>query len=162
MLSRAWREGMDAFSKAPTVIESVTKTLKDGIMLAIGIGPTLMSVGVLGLIIAEFTPVFDIVGYIFYPFTLLLRVPEPLLAAKASALSIAEMFLPALLVTEAPLITRFLIAVISVSEILFFSASIPCIMATEIPLTFKDYIIIWAERVIISIIITVPILYLIF
>lgn len=162
MFSRAWNEGMEAFSKAPTVVESVTRTLKDGIMLAIAIGPTLMSVGVLGLIIAEFTPVFDIVGYIFYPFTLLLRVPEPLLAAKASALSIAEMFLPALLVTEAPFITRFLIAVVSVSEILFFSASIPCIMATEIPLTFKDYIIIWAERVIISIIITVPILYLIF
>lgn len=158
----AWEAGMAAFDKAPTLVESVITNLKDGVMLAIAIGPTLMSVGVIGLVIATYTPVFDIVGYIFYPFTWLLRVPEPLLAAKASALSIAEMFLPALLVTEAPMITKFLIAIVSVSERLFFSASIPCMMATEIPLTFKDYIIIWVERVIITIIITVPILYLIF
>ena len=158
----AWEEGMAAFDKAPALVESVITNLKDGVMLAITIGPTLMSVGVIGLIIATYTPVFDLVGYIFYPFTWLLRVPEPLLAAKASALSIAEMFLPALLVTEAPMITKFLIAIVSVSEILFFSASIPCMMATEIPLTFKDYIIIWVERVVITILITGPILYLIF
>lgn len=158
----AWAEGMAAFTKAPTLVESLIMNIKDGVRLAIAIGPTLMSVGVLGLIIATYTPFFDIVGYIFYPFTLILQVPEPLLAAKASALSIAEMFLPALLVTEAPMITKFLIAIVSVSEILFFSASIPCMMATEIPLTFKDYIIIWVERVVLTMLIAAPILHLIF
>lgn len=159
---RAYIEGMKAFDSAPTVVESVIDNLKSGIKLALSIGPLLMSIGVLGIVVAEYTPVFDIVGYIFYPFTLITRVPEPLLAAKANALSIAEMFLPALLVTEAPLKTRFLIAVVSVSEILFFSASIPCMMATQIPLTMKDYIIIWIERVVLSILITAPILHLIF
>lgn len=137
-------------------------TLKDGIGLALSIGPLLMSIGVIGIVLANHTPIFDVLGYIFYPFMLIFKVPEPLLAAKASSLSIAEMFLPALLVTEAPLITKFLIAIVSVSEILFFSASIPCIMATEIPLTIKDYIIIWIERVILSILIAAPILHLIF
>lgn len=158
----AFEEGMAAFDKAPTVMESIKDNIVDGINLALSIGPLLMSIGVLGILVAEYTPVFDIIGYVFYPFTLLTRVPEPLLAAKANALSIAEMFLPALLVTEAPIITKFLVAVVSVSEILFFSASIPCIMATEIPLTMKDYIIIWIERVILSILITAPILHLIF
>jgi len=158
----AYIEGMKAFESAPTVAESVISNFKSGVKLALSIGPLLMSIGVFGIVIAEYTPVFDIIGYIFYPFTLITRVPEPLLAAKANALSIAEMFLPSLLVTEAPIITRFLIAVVSVSEILFFSASIPCMMATEIPLTMKDYIIIWIERVIISILITAPILHLIF
>lgn len=158
----AWAEGMAAFDKAPTLLQSVIDNIKDGVALAIAIGPTLMSVGVLGLVIANYTPVFDILGYVFYPFTLILRVPEPLLAAKAASLSIAEMFLPALLVTEAPMITKFLIAIVSVSEILFFSASIPCMMATEIPLTFKDYLVIWVERVILTMVITVPILHLIF
>lgn len=159
---RAYIEGMKAFDSAPTVVESIIGNFKSGIKLALAIGPLLMSIGVLGIVIAEYTPVFDIVGYIFYPFTLITRVPEPLLAAKANALSIAEMFLPALLVPESPIITRFLIAVVSVSEILFFSASIPCMMATQIPLTMKDYIIIWIERVILSILITAPILHLIF
>lgn len=158
----AYIEGMDAFDKAPTVVESVVGTFKSGIQLALSIGPLLMSVGVIGVVLAEYTPVFDIIGYIFYPFTLITRVPEPLLAAKAGALSIAEMFLPALLVTETPIITRFLIAIVSVSEILFFSASIPCMMATKIPLTMKDYIIIWIERMILSILIAAPILHIIF
>jgi nucleoside recognition membrane protein YjiH len=72
------------------------------------------------------------------------------------------MFLPALLVTEAPFITKFLVGIVSVSEILFFSASIPCIITTEIPLTIKDYLIIWVERVVISIIIAAPILHILF
>lgn len=158
----AFEEGMEAFDKAPTVVESIVGTFKDGIILALSIGPLLMSIGVIGVVLAEYTPIFDIIGYIFYPFTWITRVPEPLLAAKANALSIAEMFLPALLVTEAPMITKFLIAVVSVSEVLFFSASIPCMIATEIPLTMKDYIIIWIERVALSILITAPILHLIF
>jgi len=66
------------------------------------------------------------------------------------------------LVTEAPFITKFLVGIVSVSEVLFFSASIPCIIATEIPLTIKDYLIIWVERVVISIIIAAPILHILF
>ena len=157
-----YEEGMKYFDMAPPVLTSVKENLKDGINLALSIGPLLMSIGVLGIVIAEYTPLFDIIGYIFYPFTLIARIPEPLLAAKAVSLSIAEMFLPALLVTETPLITKFLVAIVSVSEILFFSASIPVIMATEIPLTMKDYIIIWIQRVILSILIAAPILHLIF
>ncbi|MGO1470898.1 MAG: YjiH family protein [Tissierella sp.] len=158
----AYNEAMEAFDNGPSVIAGVVSTLKDGIGLALSIGPLLMSIGVIGIVLANHTPIFDVVGYIFYPFMALFKIPAPLLAAKAVSLSIAEMFLPALLVTEAPLITKFLIAIVSVSEILFFSASIPCIMATEIPLTLKDYVIIWIERVILSILIAAPILHLIF
>lgn len=161
-IKTAVNEGMYAFKHAPTVGQSVLENFKNGINLALSIGPLLMSIGVIGVLAAKHTPIFDIVGYIFYPFTYITRVPEPMLAAKSISLSIAEMFLPALLVTEADIITKFMVAVISVSEILFFSASIPCIMATEIPMKFSDYIIIWIERVILSIIITVPILHLIF
>ncbi|CDZ75329.1 membrane protein [Peptoniphilus sp. ING2-D1G] len=158
----AVQEGMKAFKNAPTVFESVKENFINGINLALSIGPLLMSIGTLGIVVANHTPVFDIIGYIFYPFTMITQVPEPLLAAKAMALSIAEMFLPALLVTDADIITKFLIAIASVSEILFFSASIPCIMATKIPLKMSDYIIIWIERVILTILITTPILHLIF
>lgn len=161
-VNTAYKEAMEAFDNGPPVIKGVFMTLKDGIGLALSIGPLLMSIGVIGIVLANHTPIFDIVGYIFYPFMAIFKIPEPLLAAKAVSLSIAEMFLPALLVTEAPLITKFLIAIVSVSEILFFSASIPCIMATEIPLTIKDYFIIWIERVILSIVIAAPILHFIF
>ncbi len=115
--------------------------------------------GLIGLLLAEYTPLFDWLGCLFYPFTLLLQIPEPLLAAKASAIEIAEMFLPALLVTEAPLVTKFIIAVVSVSAILFFSAVIPCILSTEIPLSLPRLLVIWFERTVLTLILTAPLAY---
>lgn len=109
-------------------------------------------IGLLGMLVAEYTPLFDVLGYLFYPFTWLLRLPEPLLAAKAAAIEIAEMFLPSMLVVESAIITKFTIAVTSVSAILFFSASIPCLLSTDIPVRMKDVILIWFERTVLSLI----------
>lgn len=158
--SVAWEAAMDTCYSAPRLLENVAINFKDGFTLAINMAPTLMGIGAIGLILANYTPLFDIIGYIFYPVTLLMRIPEPLLAAKAVSVSIAEMLLPAIVVANSPLSTRFIIAIVSVSEILFFSASIPCMMATEIPLTMLDYIIIWVERIILSLIIAAPLVYL--
>lgn len=118
--------------------------------------PSLMAVGTLGLILAKYTPLFDVVGYIFYPFTLLIGISEPLLAAKALAMSIAEMFLPAVPVAEASMATKFIVGVSCVSEILFLVPLFPCMLSTDIPLTMKDYFIIWFERIALSILITAP------
>lgn len=152
--------GMTAFKQAPPVFEVIKSNFIDGFKMALGIAPSLLGVGMLGLILAEYTPVFDIIGYIFYPFTALTQVPDALLTAKALALSIAEMLLPSAVVTETPIITRMLVAIVSVSEVLFFSASIPCMMGTQIPIKFTDYLIIWVERVILSILIAAPILHI--
>jgi len=159
-LQHAWRDAMQTADKAPGLGRNIWDNLRDGFVMTMGILPSIMSVGLLGLVLAKFTPVFDILGYLFYPFTLLLQIPEPLLAAKASAIEIAEMFLPALLVTKAPLVTKFIIAVVSVSSVLFFSASIPCILATEIPITIPQLLVIWVERTILTLIITTPLAFL--
>ena len=81
--------------------------------------------------------------------------------AKALALGIAEMFLPAILVTKLSFEVKMLVAITCVSEVLFFSASIPCMMATDIPISFKDYLIIWFERVVLSILVSIPLIYLV-
>jgi nucleoside recognition membrane protein YjiH len=100
-MKEAWSEAMKAVQHSKGLLQNVWVNLKDGFIMTMSILPSIMSVGLIGLLLAEYTPVFDIIGYIFYPFTLLLQIPEPLLAAKAAAMEIAEMFLPALLVTEA-------------------------------------------------------------
>lgn len=156
----AWSEAMRVASEAPNLPMNIWNNFKDGFIMTIAILPTIMSVGLLGLVLAEHTSFFDIFGYIFYPFTWLAQLPEPLLAAKAASTEIAEMFLPALLVGDAPLITRFVIAVVSVSAILFFSALIPCILATEIPLSIPKMVIVWFERTALSILIVAPIAHL--
>ncbi|MCZ0717422.1 YjiH family protein [Aerococcus kribbianus] len=158
----AWEEAMEVADRAPSLGENVLSNLRDGFNMALKIAPSLMSVGIIALIIANYTPFFDILGYIFYPFTWLLQLPEPMLAAKAASLSIAEMFLPSLLVVDADPVVQYVIAIVCISEILFFSASIPCIMSTDIPLKLKDYLIIWFERVVLSLIIATPIVYWLF
>ena len=121
-----------------------------------------MSIGLVALILADYTPVFDWLGYIFYPITLLLQIPEPLLAAKATFLGLAEMYLPVLVVVNAPELTRFIISVMSITQVLMFSTTIPCVVATEIPVSIKDMVIIWLERTILSFFIIVPISWLVF
>ena len=157
----AWGEAKATVAESPRLFDNIRMNMKDGLLMAMAILPSILSIGLLGLILAEFTPVFDWIGYIFYPFTAALQLPEPMLIAKASALGIAEMFLPALLVTESVLIVKFVVAVVSVSGIIFFSAFIPCVVSTEIPISIPQLVILWVERVILTIIIVTPIAYLI-
>jgi len=160
LLAKAWEEAKVTVSHSPRLFENIWINIKDGFLMAMAILPSILSIGLLGLVLAEYTPVFDWIGYIFYPFTALLQLPEPMLVAKASALSIAEMFLPALLVTESVVVVKFVIAVVSVSAIIFFSALVPCIVSTEIPISISKLIIIWIERVILTLVIVTPLTYL--
>lgn len=62
------------------------------------------------------------------------------------------MFLPALLLAKADLLTRYVTAVVSVSGVIFFSAMIPCVLATKIPLSVGKMVLIWFIRVALSIV----------
>jgi nucleoside recognition membrane protein YjiH len=110
-----------------------------------------LSIGMLGLLVARYTPLFDIVGYLIYPVVWLSQLANPAEVSSALASGIAEMFLPAIQATEMPGNARFTIAVVSVSSVLFFSGSIPCILATDIPISIGKMVVIWFQRTIISV-----------
>ncbi|WP_242975088.1 YjiH family protein [Anaerovirgula multivorans] len=148
----AWDEALQVSHSSENILKNTFINLKDGIKMIGNILPTIMSIGLLGLLLAKFTPIFDILGYIFYPFTALLQLPEPMLIAKSLAISIAEMFLPTNIIIDAPLLSKYVVGVCSISSVLFFSASIPCILSTEIPISIKELVIIWIERTILSLI----------
>ena len=154
LVSTAVSEGLEACSKAPGILEGIKKNFIDGLNMALGIGPSLMSVGFLGLLLAEYTPVFTIIGYIFVPFAFLLGFgSEAVMMGKACAISLAEMFLPANIVGGASPMAQYVTAIVCVSEILFFSASIPCVMGTDIDISLKDILIVWVERIVLSLLI---------
>lgn len=159
-LTAAWDQAMEAVERTPSLLTNIWTNLRDGVLMAAATLPSILSVGLLGLVLAEFTITFDVLGYIFFPFTWIMQVPEPLLAAKAASMEIAEMFLPALLVADAPLITKFVIGTVCVSAVLFFSATIPVILSTDIPVSVPKLIVIWIERTILTIILVTPIAYL--
>ncbi len=157
LLKTSIEEGLAVAEEAPPIFRNMFKNLMIGISVTIGLIPSIMSVGLFGLVLAEFTPVFDFVSYIFYPFTLLLQFPDAQLVAKSVSLGIAEMFLPAALAKDMDMVARYVVGVTCVSEILFFSASIPCMVAMNIPVSIKDMIIIWYERVVLTLLIATPV-----
>ncbi|WP_340146410.1 YjiH family protein [Halomonas sp. PA16-9] len=67
-LSTAWQAGTEIAAKAPSLHRSVALNFKEGLIMAISILPSIMSVGLLGLLIAKYTPLFDWLGWLFYPF----------------------------------------------------------------------------------------------
>lgn len=161
-LQIAWSEAMQAVRTNPPLWKNLLQHLKEGLIMTMGVLPSILSIGLLGLLLAMYTPVFDWIAYIFLPFTWALQIPDPLLTAKALSVSIAEIFLPALLVTSATTLTKFIVAVVSVSAILFFSAVIPVILSTDIPLTIRQMVVIWFQRVVLTLIIVTPIAFILF
>lgn len=158
LIQRAFEAGVSTAARTLPLPQLMLDNLMAGFNMAFNVIPSIMSVGLLGLVLAEFTPLFDYAGYIFYPFFKLFGMEQAALAGKAVAVSLPEMFLPSILVAKVgtPLL-KFVIAVVSISEILFFSASIPCIMGTDIPISLRNIVVIWFERVVLSILITIPI-----
>lgn len=161
-LTRAWGEARQTVAAAPALAPYVARTVRDGFLMAMAILPSILSIGLLGLVLAKYTPVFDWLGYLFVPVTWALQLAEPVLAAKAVAVGIAEMFLPALLVVEAPPMVQFVVAVVAVSQIVFFSALVPCVVATEIPVSVPQMVVVWFERVVLTLVLTIPLAHLLF
>ena len=158
IFSQAWQAGVETAASVAPLPRLVCDNFTAGLGLAFSVIPSIMSIGLLGLFLADFTPLFDWMGLVFVPIFKALGVSQAMEAGKAMAVSLPEMFLPAVLVKDgaSPLLA-FVVGVVSISEILFFSASIPCIMGTDIPLRLRDIVVIWFERVVLSILITVPI-----
>jgi nucleoside recognition membrane protein YjiH len=162
LFRRALYEGMDAAAVAPGLLSSVKENLKNGFIMAMGVLPTVLAIGILGSYLAKYTVIFDWLGLPFIPLIRLLGLPDASLIAKSLVLNIADMSLPLLIMQESALIPKFIIANISISTVLFLSASIPCVLSTDIPLSFREIMIIALERTIIGLILITPVTYLLF
>lgn len=153
---RRWQaalaSGLAQSRQADPVLRQLQDNLKDGLSMAAAVVPTILSVGLLGLLLAQHTPLFDLLGWLLWPLTWLLDLGEPLETARSLSAGLAEMFLPAILLKDADLLVRYVTAVVSVSSVLFFSASIPCILATRIPVSVGQLVVIWFLRTLLGIV----------
>ena len=160
-LGHAWGEAKRTLNAAPSLPRNVWSNFTEGLRMSMSILPSIMSVGTIGLVLAHFTPVFDLLAYVFVPFTWVVGISDPMLAAKAVSVGIAEVFLPATVAAGSEdLVLRLVVGVVSVSAIVFFSALVPCVLATRIPLTVGQLVVIWFQRVILGILVAGPLAYL--
>ena len=114
--------------------------------------------GTFGVMLYIFTPVVGWLGYIFWPFFRIFGFTgaELSTACTGAMISLVEVTVPALLVSvgEWSMRLRFMLAVLPVTSIVFLASFVPCCMGTEVPVKFSHLLIIWLERMILSIIIT--------
>ena len=122
--------------------------------------PSILAVGLLGLLAAKYTPLFDAIGLLLYPLVWLFGLDQPMVVAGAVSSGLAEMFLPAVLLKDADVLVKFVTAIVSVSSVLFLSASIPCVLATRIPLRLRDLLLVWLQRTLLSLAFSIPLAYL--
>ncbi|WP_251859564.1 YjiH family protein [Clostridium sp. Marseille-Q2269] len=126
--------------------------------MLLGVTPVVMAMGTSALILAEYTPLFKWLGLPFIPLLNLLRIPEAALASQTIVVGFADMFLPSVIAATIPNeMTRFIIACLSVTQLIYMSEVGGLLLGSKIPVKLKDLIIIFLERTLV----TLPIITLI-
>lgn len=162
ILQYAWYKAKQQSHGSRPLLEDIWTNFIDALKMTASVVPSVLSIGLIGLIVAEYTDVLTWVSYIYYPVLSIFPLENIPLIAEAVTISIVEMFLPALLVAEADLITRFIVGVTSVSAIVFLSGLIPAVLSTSLNLKVWKLITIWFIRTILSLLIVIPIALLLF
>ena len=116
-----------------------------------GLLPPVVFIGTLGLIVVEHTPIFT---FLASPFAILLGwigLPESTAAAPALLVGFVDMFLPAVIATgiESEL-TRFVIIVISISQLIYLTEVGVLILRSGIPLGIGRLAMIFLLRTLIA------------
>lgn len=125
--------------------------------------PTVICFGTLGLILKEYTEIFTILGYPFKYIYDIFGVPNSLEASKAVIVGFSDMFIPSIIAQDIPSeMTRFIVATLSITQVIYLSETGAVILGTKIPVNIFDLFIIYIERTLISLPIIILIAKLIF
>lgn len=117
----------------------------------LGLLPLVMAIGTLSLAIAEYTPVFNWLSYPLVPLLELLQLPEAAKAAPAILVGFADMFLPAVLGKGIDSeLTRFVVACISLTQLIYMSEVGVLIIKAKLPLNILELFAIFIIRTLIT------------
>ncbi|NFQ62225.1 YjiH family protein [Clostridium sporogenes] len=126
--------------------------LKNVLDMLLGVTPVVMGMGTSALILAEYTPIFKWLGVPFIPILNLLKIPEATLASQTIIVGFADMFLPSVIggaIIQSEM-TRFIIACLSVTQLIYISEVGRLLLGSKIPITLKDLFIIFLERTLVT------------
>lgn len=124
------------------------KTVTD---LWFGVLPVIMAFGTLALILATYTPIFEWIGIPFIPILKLLQVPYAVEASQTIMVGFADMFLPSIIGSTIPSeMTRFIVATLSVTQLVYLSEAGAVILGSDINITPLDLFIIFIQRTLVT------------
>lgn len=152
----AWREGIRRAEGAPDAFTAVKNILKQVFPVICEITGTSTCVITFGMLAVSHTHLFSYLGVLFRPFLKAAGVGSADLpwAVQAIGASIVEPVLAGVICAarDLSLRTRWIVAVVPYTAIVFFAGFIPSVWSCRINCRVWEMLLIWAERVILSII----------
>ncbi|MGF1835376.1 YjiH family protein [Photobacterium sanguinicancri] len=153
--STAIRFGLEQGLLKASQVTSMRKVVIDGIKNAMdmvfGVLPVVMAIGTVALVIAENTPVFNYLGMPFIPLLELLHIPEAAAASKTIVVGFADMFLPSILAASIESdLTRFVIAAMSVTQLIYMSEIGALLIGSKIPVKPWELFVIFILRTLVT------------
>lgn len=158
-LSWGYEQAITKARKNSSIKEFFADGAKNVLDMWVGVLPVVMCMATIALIIATYTPLFKILGVPFIPILQLLQVPEALQASQTLVVGFADMLLPSVVAstTITSEMTRFIVAAVSVTQLVYMSEVGGVLLGSKIPVNIKELIIIFIERTLI----TLPVIVLI-
>ena len=158
-LSWGYEQAITKARKNSSIKEFFADGAKNVLDMWVGVLPVVMCMATIALIIATYTPLFKILGVPFIPILQLLQVPEAVQASQTLVVGFADMLLPSVVAstTITSEMTRFIVAAVSVTQLVYMSEVGGVLLGSKIPVNIKELIIIFIERALI----TLPVIVLI-
>ena len=158
-LSWGYEQAITKARKNSSIKEFFADGAKNVLDMWVGVLPVVMCMATIALIIATYTPLFKILGVPFIPILQLLQVPEAVQASQTLVVGFADMLLPSVVAstTIQSEMTRFIVAAVSVTQLVYMSEVGGVLLGSKIPVNIKELIIIFIERTLI----TLPVIVLI-
>lgn len=158
-----YEKAIERSRQETSVKKFVSEGFKNVLDMWMGVAPVVMAFGLVALVVAEFTSFFQWLGVPFIPILELMQVPEAKEASQTILIGFADMFLPAIIGSSiASEMTRFVIGALSVTQLIYMSEVGGLLLGSKIPVNFKDLVVIFLLRTIITLPVIVLLAHLIF
>lgn len=148
---------------APGVRDFFREGVENVLEMWLGTLPVILAIGTAALVVAEYTPVFELLGIPFIPLYRLLQIPEAELASRTVIVGFADMFLPGVIASSIESgLTRFVVAATSVTQLIYMSEIGSIIMGSKIPVSLGKLFVIFLERTLVTLPVIALLAHLIF
>lgn len=137
--------------QAPNATQVVRIGLYNVADIWFGLLPLVMAVGTIAMALTEYTSIFVWLSAPIIPLLELLQIPEAAKAAPAFLVGFADMFLPAIVGKNIESeLTRFVIAGVSMTQLIYMSEVGLLLVKSKIPLNFIELVVIFIIRTLIT------------
>ncbi|MCL1120305.1 YjiH family protein [Shewanella seohaensis] len=162
-LSWGFDKALEKAASAGGVKAVLNEGIKNVIDMVFGIIPVVMAIGTTALIIAEHTPIFNYLGMPFIPLLELLHIPEATEASKTIVVGFADMFIPSILASSIESdMTRFVIAALSVTQLIYMSEVGALLIGSKIPVNFVELFVVFVLRTLVTLPVIAGVAHLLF